>query len=630
MYKYLENFSLKAIISAFVLVFTVLVFSVSIIYLSINVKKNALNNSKAIVDSYTREKAAILKGRFNEVIAITRTLANVFADNVDKDIEQVNPQTKKFLRNTLKNNPDFVSVWLDWELSAIDSTYKKRNGRVGRFCFKENNRIKYSYDVRDTTNEELKGSYYDIKNTGKEIMGEPYYDDYTDELKGILMISPTVPIFKRNKFIGMVGVDLSMEKIRQFVKQIKPYEVSSAYLLSPEKMIVAHTDNKFYDKNIFEVKKEFSKEYKTAVNLIANNKPYSFQVKDNSGDLYVSMTPIIIGKDNEVWTLVTETPLNIVTAKSNRLFLFTILIGATGIGVLAVLIYFVLTKVTNRLRATIKFAEKLSEGDLSAKIEETGNNEIGRLAAALNLMAEKIKTIVAEISQSAGSINKSSDEISHFSNDLSNGSSTQASSVEEVMALIEEMSANIQKTTESAKETEKISTKALVGIKNGSASTHKTADSINKIAEKVSIIDEISKQTNILALNAAVEAARAGVHGKGFAVVAGEVKKLAETAQHATEEINLLTKNGVSLSDYAEKELQKIIPDIEKTAQLVYEITRASIEQNSGANQVLSAIQELNNIAQKNSSLSGRMDDKAQNLTEEAKRLKEAIKYFKL
>lgn len=266
-----------------------------------------------------------------------------------------------------------------------------------------------------------------------------------------------------------------------------------------------------------------------------------------------------------------------------------------------------LDKITRKLVETIHFSEKISTGDLSASIELSGKNEIGRLASSINLMAEKLRGIVSEISTSADNIEESSEEISNFSNDLSHGSSRQAVSVEEVMALIEEITANIQTNTESAKQTEIIST----------------------IADRISIIDEMSKQTNILALNAAVEAARAGVHGKGFAVVANEVKKLAEKAQSATEQINELSANGVSLSDHAEKELMKLIPDVEKTAELIFEITKANIEQNNGASQVQNAVQELNNIAQKNSSLSEGLDNKAKNLTNEAKRLKEAIEYFK-
>ncbi|MEN8119438.1 MAG: methyl-accepting chemotaxis protein [Bacteroidota bacterium] len=631
MYKYLENFSLKNIILFFVILFSSLIFSVILIFLSINVKKNSLDDSKAIVDSYTKKNAVALEGIFNEVMSITRTLANAFIENKDDNLQSLNPVSEKILKNTLINNPEFISVWLDWEIKAIKPDYKKKNGRVGSAIYRINGNFTSYRDIRDTTDLEIKGGYYDIKKSKKEIMGEPYYDQYTEDLAGILMVSPSVPIIAKDQFIGMVGVDLSMERIRKIIKTVKPYDISKAYLISPNNIIVAHTDNEYYDKNLFDVKNEQKDSYEQATKEVMQQKPYAAQMRTKDGkEEYVSFVPVVIGKDNEIWTLVTETPTSIVTEKSNKLFVLTIGIGVLGIVIFSMVIYFVLNKVTKKLIQTINLSEQISNGDLSQRINISGENEIGRLALSMNKMTEKLKNTISEISASYNHINQSSSEITQFSDELSNGSSAQATSVEQVMAQIEEIISNIQANTDNAKQTELISAKALEGIKNGSNSANETAKSINKIAEKISLIDEISKQTNILALNAAVEAARAGTHGKGFSVVATEVKKLAEMAQMATEQINELSSNGVSLSDQSEKELMNLIPDIEKTASLINEITTANIEQSNGATHVQNAVQNLNTIAQKNTELSENLENKADNLSEEADRLNEIIKYFKI
>jgi methyl-accepting chemotaxis protein len=193
---------------------------------------------------------------------------------------------------------------------------------------------------------------------------------------------------------------------------------------------------------------------------------------------------------------------------------------------------------------------------------------------------------------------------------------------------MEEMASNIQQTTENSEQTQGIVTNAVKGIQEGNKSSEIAVESMKNIAEKIKIINDIAFQTNILALNAAVEAARAGEHGKGFAVVAAEVRKLAERSKIAADEIDELSQSGVSISEKAGKQLAEIVPEIEKTANLIGEITAASNEQNSGAEQVNNAIQQLNQVTQQNAASSEEMATSSEELSSQAEQLKDIIGFF--
>ena len=230
----------------------------------------------------------------------------------------------------------------------------------------------------------------------------------------------------------------------------------------------------------------------------------------------------------------------------------------------------------------------------------------------------------------AENITTASSQMSSTSQEMSQGANEQASSAEEVSSSMEEMAANIKQNTDNAQQTEKISLKAAGDVLEGSKAVNQTVESMKEIATKVSIIGEIARQTNILALNAAVEAARAGEHGKGFAVVAAEVRKLAERSQAAAGEIDQLSQSSVDVAEKSGKLLADIVPDIQKTAKLVQEISAASIEQSSGADQVNNAIQQLNQVTQQNAASSEEMATSSEELSTQAEQLTELISYFNL
>lgn len=281
----------------------------------------------------------------------------------------------------------------------------------------------------------------------------------------------------------------------------------------------------------------------------------------------------------------------------------------------------------------VAFAEEIARGNLAIQVpkkELTKQDELGGLARAMVEMMNRMRKVIQEVTSSAEIVATAGNQVSSTAQQISSGTNEQASSAEEVSSSMEEMVANIQQNTDNAQSTEKIAKQSALGIKAGNESTAVAVKSMREIAQKISIINDIAFQTNILALNAAVEAARAGEHGKGFAVVAAEVRKLAERSKVAADEIEATSKSGVEISDKAGEQLAQIAPEIEKTAQLVQEISNASIEQNSGAEQVNSAIQQLSQVTQQNAAASEELATSSEELSNQAQQLKQSIAYFKV
>ncbi|MGK5024983.1 methyl-accepting chemotaxis protein [Janthinobacterium sp. RB2R34] len=296
------------------------------------------------------------------------------------------------------------------------------------------------------------------------------------------------------------------------------------------------------------------------------------------------------------------------------------------------------------LARAVVLLDQVAHGDLTARIDTGGDNEIGRLLAAIRRMQQDLLSTVARVRGGAEAINRGSQELAAGNMELSSRTETQASSLEQTAASIEELTSTVKQNSENAQHA-----RGLVEGASGTAAQGgevmqdvvSTMNAINesskKIVDIIGVIDGIAFQTNILALNAAVEAARAGEQGRGFAVVATEVRSLAQRSSQAAREIKLLIDDsvgkialGTSLVERAGTTMDTLVGDVRKVTQIVGEIATASREQSDGIDQVNQAIAQMDQVTQQNAALVEEAAAATQSLQDQAGELAQTVSLFKL
>ena len=271
----------------------------------------------------------------------------------------------------------------------------------------------------------------------------------------------------------------------------------------------------------------------------------------------------------------------------------------------------------------------VADGDLTQTIAITTKDEIADLLGHVNVMIDRLRGVVGDAISASENVSAGSQELSSASEQVSQGATEQASAAEEASASMEEMAANIKQNADNAAQTEKIARQSAQEADVSGQAVAQAVDAMRTIAEKITIVQEIARQTDLLALNAAVEAARAGEHGRGFAVVASEVRKLAERSQTAAAEISSVSSDTVKAAQSAGDMLSNLVPNIRKTAELVAEISAACREQDIGASQINEAIQQLDQVTQQNAAASEKMSATSEELAAQAEELQASIAFFR-
>ena len=286
-----------------------------------------------------------------------------------------------------------------------------------------------------------------------------------------------------------------------------------------------------------------------------------------------------------------------------------------------------LASMVGSLREVAAVADEIASGNLLVTLHERSEYDIWM--AALHKMLTTFKRIVTQVKQTAEQVSEGSRELRERSEEMADGTSKQAASTEEVLSSMEEMLANISQNAENAMQTNQLARDAAEEAIESGKAVHETVMAIRQIASKIAIIQDIASQTRLLSLNATIEASRVQDHGKAFGVVAAEVRGLADTTKTAAMEISELATSTVAVAEMSGELLQQLMPKIQKTSELVQDISLATQEQRSGSAQVNHAIQQLDHVTQQHAVTAESLAAAAQLLSSQAEQLRSTIAFFR-
>ena len=595
-------------------------------------------------------------------------------DQANRDLLDVQMQ------RLLESNPMFFGIWVTFEANALDgrdAEYVNHNathgedGRYAPYFFRSDAGIEGSYSPSEDTDE-----YYTVPmTTGKEMLVNPYYDDEVAKQ----MATVAVPILKDGRVLGVVGIDITLDYFQSLIDEIKPFETGYGFLVGNDGTVVAHPKEEYLSKNMGEIIEDG--DGPAMSQAIGEGRTVAFTRGSlvDGGLAYQVLEPVRVGEFAAPWSLGVSIPLDKVNEGPRNLLWFSIIVGLLAMLALSGVIFLVAQGIVAPLKKAQGLAESIQSGDLSRRLEVSSEDEVGKLSAALNAMADNLQNEIltafrklaqgdlsfvaagvirdplaqtnAALNALVGKIRLSGEEIANngaqvadSSQDLADGATQQASALEEINSTLSEISAQTRKNAENAAQAEGLSLRmrdaAAVGderMREMVAAMTEISGASHNISRIIKVIDEIAFQTNLLALNAAVEAARAGQAGKGFAVVAEEVRNLASRSAKAARETTELVEGAAAKSDKGmeiatktAESLREIMAGVSRVTSLVGEIATASGEQAGGIDQVSQGLQQIDEVTQKNTANAEESASAAVELASQADDLRRMLQRFKL
>ena len=461
---------------------------------------------------------------------------------------------------------------------------------------------------------------------------------YADAASGQLTVTLAQPIGPVGQVRAVIGADLFLDSVTEEVKAIRPQSKSFAMLLDDQGRILAHARPELVLQPATALSSALTPAF--LADLARSGARADTVIDDAEQLLYVA--PVT----NTPWMLAIAMDRGQATAPIRELMKIAAVIAVLCVAAAVVLLTLAMHRLLARLPLVRDALADIAsgEGDLTRRMDASGQDELAQIAHAFNQFADKIAAVLLQIRAAAENVRVATTEIATGNQDLSSRTEQQASSLEETAAAMEELTATVQQNAANAQQARTLAHDASdIAVHGGNVvgQVVQTMGGIEQASRKIeaiiSVIDGIAFQTNILALNAAVEAARAGEQGRGFAVVANEVRTLAGRSAEAAKEIKVLIEDSVAQVASGSRQVQdagatmaQVVDSIRQVNTIVAEISNASQEQSTGIAEVGTAVSHMDQATQQNAALVEEATAAAQSLQQQAHSLAEVVAGFKL